>query len=79
MRSAVSDRLAGFSDRAVTRGDELYLGTTEALELVHAATRVGVRVVGIEFFDRIRTNFVPRLELIADFSDAPIAVSNIAA
>lgn len=79
MRSGSTDLLSTFRDRAVTRGDELYLDTAQASELVEVATRRGVRVVGIECFEEVAGNLMPRLDLIADFSDATLTVANTAA
>jgi hypothetical protein len=59
-----------FSSRGLTRGGEVYLDIGVMQKMVAEVERSNLLIVGIEGFLLSEESLQPRLDLIADFSDA---------
>lgn len=71
-----SELVAKFRHRGLWRANELYLRPPAAREFIEAATVGTLRVIGIECFEEESNMLRPRLDLIADFSEAPLQRAN---
>jgi hypothetical protein len=76
MTSRVSGLLRAFRDRGKWSSNKLYLCLPEAREFLDVATKMGVRIIGIEGFDEVAAVLRPRLDLIADFSGVALTLAN---
>jgi hypothetical protein len=65
-----------FRDRGLWRATELYLRQPDAREFIEAATAETLAIIGIECFDEVSDMLHPRLDLIADFSEASLQQAN---
>ncbi len=57
-----------FRSRGVVQAGELYLGLTEALDLVSFCAKNDLAVVGVEGFEHAAGTLTPQLDMIADCS-----------
>lgn len=71
-----SELIVKFRRRGLWRGNELYLRPPVALEFIEAATSDALRVIGIECFEEESNMLLPRLDLIADFSETTLKRAN---
>jgi hypothetical protein len=65
-----AELLRTFAQRGVVRGNELYLRPADALALLYEYDAYGFAVVGAEAAVLQDAATIPRVDLIADFSDA---------